>query len=72
MEVYVVKMNRWGSTEKHSYVLCVKTDKNEAIQAGTDEISYRDNKYWPQVIKFKVDSKQRSTGKFVFELGMME
>lgn len=45
MKVYVVKMNRMGDPEKHSYLIGVYTKKHQAKKAALAEEFYRGGKY---------------------------
>lgn len=56
MEVYVVIMYRFADREKHSYVLGVYDDEMLALKEAEKEQMYRGgNKYYPEVIKYKLN-----------------
>lgn len=50
MELFIVKMNRWGNEELHSYIEGVYETRELAEAAGKAERSYRDNKYEPEIV----------------------
>lgn len=58
MKVFVVKMNRYGDREKHSYVLGVWSTWIKAQEAGLIEESYRIGKYEPEIFEFVVDANE--------------
>lgn len=55
MKVYVVKMNRWGDNESHSYIEGVYSDIKIAVEAGMWNKTYRGNKYIPEIVEFELD-----------------
>jgi hypothetical protein len=54
MEVIVVKMNRFGDRELHSYILGVFSDRLSAEAAGREETERRGGKYEAEYLKFHV------------------
>jgi len=58
MKVFVVKMNRYGDREKHSYVLGVWSTREEAEKAGNVEKYYRAGKYEPEIFEFTIDANE--------------
>jgi hypothetical protein len=54
--VFVVKMNRWGDPEMHSYVLGAFTSKLQAEYAAKEEGEYRGGKYEGEVIELELDA----------------
>ena len=55
MKVYVVKMNRFGDDESHSYPIGVFTKKLAARKAGQAEEDWRGGKYEAQIWVFNTD-----------------
>jgi hypothetical protein len=53
--VYVVTMYRYGNREKHSYVLGAWMDLDVAKAHASTEISWRGNKYLPEIIACNTD-----------------
>lgn len=49
-EVFVVKMNRWGDSELHSYVEGVYDTREQAEEMGQLEKAYRGGKYEPEIL----------------------
>lgn len=62
MELYVVKMNRWGDEELHSYVIGVYDDPVLAEKAGDVERLNRDNKYEPEIIPLTLNQRKIKKG----------
>ena len=59
--IYVVTMYRYGDREKHSYVLGVWDDKEQAIWEAKNEQDYRGgNKYYPEVLEFVLNSRKHN------------
>lgn len=52
---FVVTMYRYGDHEKHSYVLGVWSDKDEATKYGITEECWRANKYQYEITTWKID-----------------
>ena len=55
MKVYVVKMNRFGDDELHSYIIGVFTEKYLARKAGLAEEYWRGGKYEAQIWVFETN-----------------
>ena len=55
MNLYVVIMYRYGNIERHSYLLGVYEKATEALKYGEDESVYRGRKYYPEVLKVKLN-----------------
>lgn len=55
MDLYIVKMNRWGDDELHSYIEGVYDSKEKAKTMGKLEQEFRDNKYEPQILLFPLN-----------------
>jgi hypothetical protein len=45
MMVYIVEALRWGDRERHSYVLGVWSDYDEAVAAAEEHTEHRGGKY---------------------------
>lgn len=58
MKLYVVKMNRWGDTELHSYIEGVYSTKIAAEIAGKLNQEYRANKYEPEILEFPLNERR--------------
>lgn len=56
MKLYVVKMNRWGDDEQHSYVEGVYDNLDLAKRWGKAEKDFRGGKYEPEIIEFTLNS----------------
>lgn len=56
--IYIVEMNRWGSTEDHHYIIGVYSSLRKALEAGIENERFRGGcgKYEPFIIKTRVDS----------------
>ena len=67
---YVVTMYRYGSRERHSYVLGVFTKKTKAEKAETKEQEYRGStKYYPEILECPLNETLRDDPfKVVMEL----
>ena len=55
MEIFVVTMYRYGEREKHSYVLGAWSNLEIAKSNANVEIMWRGAKYFPEILKIKVD-----------------
>lgn len=60
MKLYIVKMNRWGDPENHSYVIGVFSTKELAEQSGQDEEQYRGGKYEAWIKECELDKNYSS------------
>lgn len=66
-KIYVVTMYRWGSKEKHSYVLGVYDNKEKAIDSGEEERQHRGgSKYYPECLELNINDTKKN--KIVVEL----
>jgi len=45
MKAYVVMAYRWGSTNDHSYIVCVTADREKAVRMADNEPEWRGGKY---------------------------
>ncbi len=55
MTVYVVKMNRWGDSESHSYLIGAYSTEELATVAGVAEEDYRGGKYDYEIHPLELD-----------------
>lgn len=55
-KIYVVKMNRWGNQENHSYVLGVYTDIQKALNAANYEETERGGKYKAEINEMAINN----------------
>jgi hypothetical protein len=55
MKLYVVKMNRWGDSENHSYIEGVYDTEQQAIAMGNHERMWRAGKYEPEILTFPLN-----------------
>jgi len=53
--VFVVIMQRWGSSEDHHYIIGVFKKFKEAQKAGVKEREYRGGKYDPSISEIEID-----------------
>ena len=54
--MYIIKMNRWGSDENHSYIVGVYTSLRKAIREGKKQSQGRSGKYEPMIYSCKLDA----------------
>jgi hypothetical protein len=54
-------MYRWGSIEKHSYVLGAYSKKAKAQTEGDTEKEYRGGKYDPEITEWEVDFNKKNS-----------
>ena len=60
-DIWVVKMNRWGDAEGHSYLIRKAfLMQNKAVDAGQYEMEYRGGKYEPEIIKLTIPDKEQT------------
>ena len=58
-KIYVTTMYRWGSMERHSYVLYAGFRKSKAVDIGEEERVQRGGtKYYPRVVEFTPDKPE--------------
>ena len=50
MELWIVRMLRWGSPEEHSYIVGVYDSEDKALATAEVEEQYRGGKYDAKVI----------------------
>lgn len=55
MKLYVVKMNRWGDPENHSYIEGVYDTMEQAVAMGANEERHRAGKYEPNILAFPLN-----------------
>lgn len=45
MRLYIVTAHRWGNSESHNYIVCVRNSLRAAKKEAKDHIDYRGGKY---------------------------
>lgn len=63
MTVFSVTMYRFGSREKHSYILGVYSTLKIAKKAAEDGMKYRGGKYGYEIMSHVIDGTQKSEKK---------
>lgn len=56
IRVFTVVMQRWGSSENHSYISSINTSLKAALKEGIQHMEYRGGKYEPLIEMRYVDS----------------
>jgi hypothetical protein len=56
VKLFVVKMNRWGDDELHSYVEGVYDDIELAKKWGQAEKDFRGGKYEAEIVEFELNN----------------